>query len=139
MPVPLLKSPDTVQVGVLNCDVEERDDAKKESFSLLWEDLTLEERRQERTTLLEWNSACRERYETQHQDTFLVQRSPTMKIQMGRPGKKLKMYHLPYKNVLPVPLFIPSKLPSKHQYAPQERKFRTEIFVNTPTARERKV
>ncbi|XP_033026862.1 telethonin-like [Lacerta agilis] len=119
MRTPLLRSPDTLQVNILNCDVEERNVAKKENFSMLWEDLTMEIRRQERTTLLEWNSFHREKYEKQQQDTILVQRSPSLKIQMGRLGEKMKVYRLPYKNVLPVPLFKPSKLPSKHNYAPE--------------------
>lgn len=92
-----------------------------------------------RTTLLEWNSAHHERYAQQHQDTFLVQRSPTLKIQMGRLGEKMQVYHLPYNNVLPIPLFTPSKLPSKHIYVPQEHKSRTEISTNGCTSGKRAV
>uniref|UniRef100_A0A7M4G019 Uncharacterized protein n=1 Tax=Crocodylus porosus TaxID=8502 RepID=A0A7M4G019_CROPO len=104
-----LNCPGTVHLTVLNCDVEEKNIANKEFYTLLWEDLTMETRQQERTALLERNSVCHEKYEKQQQDTFLVQRSPYLNIQMGRLGEQMRQYQLPYKNVLPVPLFMPCK------------------------------
>lgn len=70
-----------------------------------------------RTALLERNSIRHEQYEKQQQDTFLVQRSPYLNIQMGRLGEKMRQYQLPYNNVLPVPLFMPCKLPVQHSPA----------------------
>ncbi|MBN3274119.1 TELT protein, partial [Polyodon spathula] len=70
----------------------------------------METRPWEKTTLSENNTQKKETYEKKHLDIFLVQRSPDQKMKMGRLGERMTEYQLPYRNVLPVPIFMPSKV-----------------------------
>lgn len=49
----------------------------------------------------------------------------------------MRVYHLPYQNVLPVPLFKPSKLPSSPHYALAQRKSRAGGAMNGAPSQER--
>ncbi|XP_043544883.1 telethonin-like isoform X1 [Chiloscyllium plagiosum] len=54
----------------------------------------------------------KEHYGQNQQVTFIVQNSPDQKMRIGRLGEKAVEYQLPYKNVLPVPVFVPCKIKS---------------------------
>ncbi|XP_067884398.1 telethonin-like [Heterodontus francisci] len=62
------------------------------------------------TALTEDNSTRKEHYDQNQQVTFIVQSSPDQRMRMGRLGEKALEYQLPYKNVLPVPVFVPCKI-----------------------------
>ncbi|XP_006000048.1 telethonin [Latimeria chalumnae] len=109
MPSPVLGSCSPRPFTTLNCDVEESNTAKREFYTLHWEDLTLGTRPEDGTVLSEHNSLHKEYYGKKHQTTFLLQRSPAQKVKIGRLGEKMVEYQLPYRNVLPVPIFVPSR------------------------------
>uniref|UniRef100_W5MSR7 Telethonin-like n=2 Tax=Lepisosteus oculatus TaxID=7918 RepID=W5MSR7_LEPOC len=100
------------------CDVKEDNVRKKEFYQSTWLDLDMETRPQEKTTLFEQNTSRKESYEKKQVAHFLVQRSPNQKIKLGILGEKMKEYQLPYKNVLPVPMFVPSKAKKEHHRTP---------------------
>uniref|UniRef100_V9LB16 Telethonin n=1 Tax=Callorhinchus milii TaxID=7868 RepID=V9LB16_CALMI len=94
----------------LNCDIKENNSAKKEFFTAHWEDLILITKPDNRIILNEDNVSCKEHYDQKQQAMFILQRSPDQKMRMGRLGGKIMEYCLPYKNVLPVPVFMPSRV-----------------------------
>ncbi|XP_053322735.1 telethonin-like [Spea bombifrons] len=100
----------TVNFTVLKCNVKEMDVSKRESCTWLWNDLTLESRPEERQTLLECNREAKETFEKREETIFIIQRSPLQTIRVGRLGGEIRDYHLPYKTVFPVPLFVPSRV-----------------------------
>ncbi|XP_041101628.1 telethonin [Polyodon spathula] len=95
-----------------HCEVKEDNLKDKELYHSSWQDLVMETRPWEKTTLSENNTQKKETYEKKHLDIFLVQRSPDQKMKMGRLGERMTEYQLPYRNVLPVPIFMPSKVMS---------------------------
>ncbi|XP_053570506.1 telethonin-like [Bombina bombina] len=104
-----LGSKSSLGFTVLSCTVQEEDNSRKESCTWLWDDMTIDRRPEERTTLIEYNSVLKEGYKKREQSTFLVQRSPLQTIRAGRLGGEMRDYQLPYSTVLPVPLFMPSR------------------------------
>uniref|UniRef100_UPI00398E54CD telethonin-like n=1 Tax=Pristiophorus japonicus TaxID=55135 RepID=UPI00398E54CD len=112
----------------LNCDIMEDNSAKSECFTACWEDLIMVTKTASRTALTEDNSTRKEHYDQNQRATFVVQRSPDQRMRMGRLGEKALEYQLPYKNVLPVPVFVPSKIPlvakedlmTEHSPTPEE-------------------
>ncbi|XP_075445190.1 telethonin [Ascaphus truei] len=100
----------TINLTVLSCNVQEEDTAKKESCTWLWDDLTMESRPEERMTLSEDDFLLKEGLEKRQQTVFLVQRSLLQTIRAGRLGGEMRDYQLPYKTVLPMPLFTPSRV-----------------------------
>ncbi|KAJ8395298.1 hypothetical protein AAFF_G00035000 [Aldrovandia affinis] len=91
------------------CDVAEDNEKDREHYQSSWLELVMETRPQEKLALLEKDTSKKESYEQEQVTHFLVRRSPEQTIGLGRQGEKLKEYQLPYKNVLPVPVFLPSK------------------------------
>ncbi|KAM8966670.1 telethonin-like [Pelodytes ibericus] len=100
----------TISFTILSCNVQEENVSKKESCTWLWDDLTMDNRPEERVTLSECDSVHKQGYEKKEQTIFIIQRSPLQTIRLGRFGGEIRDYHLPYKSVLPVPLFMPSKI-----------------------------
>ncbi|XP_036395192.1 telethonin [Megalops cyprinoides] len=92
-----------------HCDVKEDNDTRKERYDATWLDLVMETRPEEKITLFEKDTLRKESYEKKQVAHFLVQRSPSQKLRLGRHGEKMTEYQLSYKNVLPVPIFVPSK------------------------------
>ncbi|KAG7457996.1 hypothetical protein MATL_G00233180 [Megalops atlanticus] len=91
------------------CDVAEDNERQREHYQSTWLELVMETRPEEKVTLCERDSSKKESYEQKQVAHFLVRRSPDQRIRLGRQGEKMKEYQLPYKNVLPVPMFMPSK------------------------------
>ena len=60
--------------------------------------------------LLENNSLRRETYEQKQWAHFVVRRHPDQTLRIGRYGDKMRRYELPYRNVLPLPLFVPKNI-----------------------------
>ncbi|KAM4699382.1 telethonin-like [Discoglossus pictus] len=123
---------------VLSCTVEGEDTSKKESYTMYWDDLTVEKRPEERTTLSEHDSMLKEEYEKREQTMFLIQRSPLQTIRAGRFGGEMREYKLPYKTVLPVPLFMPSKSPTQEVPWPSEE-LPKMIYINGLCPEKREV
>ncbi|XP_043921054.1 telethonin-like [Protopterus annectens] len=107
---PASENRNTLNITALSSNVEEQDTAKKEYYSLSWENVIMGTRIEERTTLSDHNNLQREHYEKKQQMVFLVQMSPDQKMKTGRLGEKMVEYQLPYKKVLPVPVFMPPKV-----------------------------
>ncbi|KAG9355756.1 hypothetical protein JZ751_000594, partial [Albula glossodonta] len=91
------------------CDVAEDNEKHREHYQSVWLELVMETRPQEKVALFEKDSSKKESYEREQVTHFLVRRSPEQIIGLGRQGEKLKEYQLPYKNVLPLPVFLPRK------------------------------
>eukprot|EP00061_Rhincodon_typus_P001942 g16191.t1 len=70
-----------------------------------------------RCTVSEVNHAQKESYDRRSQVTYLVQRTPTNLMRMGRLGEELTEYHLPYRNVLPLAIFTPAQISTKMERA----------------------
>ncbi|XP_067832428.1 telethonin-like [Heptranchias perlo] len=112
----------------LSCDIKEDNSTKRERFTAYWEDLIMVTKPASRTALAEDSSTRKEHYVQNQRATFIVQRSPDQRMRMGRLGEKASEYQLPYRNVLPVPVFVPSKIPSvakedlmaEHSLTPEE-------------------
>ncbi|XP_041102677.1 telethonin-like [Polyodon spathula] len=109
-----------------HCEVKEDNLKDKESYHSKRHDLDMETRPRERyvkrpssivclaifthrTTLSDNNTQKKESYEKKHLDD-LVQRSPDQKMKIGRLGEGVTEYQLPYRNILPVPIFVPNKV-----------------------------
>ncbi|XP_023668142.1 telethonin [Paramormyrops kingsleyae] len=90
-----------------HCEVEESNVEKREGCYFAWLDLVMETRPEQNTTLSENMTRPKESYTQRQVDHFLVQRSLDQRIRMGRLGQRMEEYHLPYRNVLPVPMFVP--------------------------------
>ncbi|KAL4616985.1 telethonin-like [Arapaima gigas] len=91
-----------------DCEVKENNEEHREYYQCTWLDLVMETRPEHNTTLRESDTSRRESYTQQQVAHFLAQRSPQQKICLGRQGQKMEEYQLPYRNVLPVPIFMPS-------------------------------
>ncbi|XP_066435206.1 telethonin-like [Eleutherodactylus coqui] len=100
----------SIDFSVLRCSLQEDDLDKKESCTWQWDDLKVERRPEERNSLFEFDSVNNEGFERKQQIVFLVQRSPLQTVRAGILGRSMRDYKLPYTCLLPVPLFVPSRL-----------------------------
>uniref|UniRef100_A0A8C4XEJ0 Telethonin-like n=1 Tax=Erpetoichthys calabaricus TaxID=27687 RepID=A0A8C4XEJ0_ERPCA len=91
------------------CEVKEHNLGRKEFYHAEWTDLGLETRHQDKTSLFERNTCQRETYDKRHMTYFLIQRSPYLWMKLGFLGQKMTTFKLPYKDVLPVQMFVPRK------------------------------
>ncbi|XP_073532730.1 telethonin-like [Phyllobates terribilis] len=110
----------SITFTVLSCKVQEEDLDKKETCTWQWDDLTVERRPEERKTLSEFDSVNKEGYDQKRQTVLLVQRSPLQSIRAGILGGYMQDYKLPYRNLLPVPLFVPSRLHTPDKLSPED-------------------
>lgn len=55
----------------------------------------------------EKDSVRKESYESKQVVHFTVRRFPNQTLCMGREGEPMQEYHLPYKNILPIAMFVP--------------------------------
>ncbi|KAG2467248.1 TELT protein, partial [Polypterus senegalus] len=60
-------------------------------------------------SLSEHNICQKETYDKRHMTYFLIQRSPYLWMKLGFLGQKMATFKLPYKDVLPVQMFVPRK------------------------------
>ncbi|XP_051577669.1 telethonin-like [Myxocyprinus asiaticus] len=88
-------------------DFQETDEIARESYEATWLDMLMETRPEYKMKLFEKDSARKESYEKKQVVHFTVQRFPNQTICMGREGGPMQKYHLPYKNILPIPIFLP--------------------------------
>ncbi|KAG9283653.1 telethonin [Astyanax mexicanus] len=88
-------------------DVKESDEIRREWYEASWLDLVMETRPEYRNTLTEKDSSRKESYERKQVVHFVVRRFPNQTLCIGQDGMKMREYHLPYKNVLPIPIFVP--------------------------------
>ncbi|XP_069816378.1 telethonin-like [Dendropsophus ebraccatus] len=122
-----MEAKSSVNFTVLSCKMQEEDLDKKESCIWQWDDLTVENRPEERKTLSECDSLNREGYEQKQQMVFLVQRSPLQILRAGILGSHMQDYKLPYKTLLPVPLFVPSRLHTPDEMSPEDLHFKQKM------------
>ncbi|XDV40779.1 hypothetical protein PO909_009786 [Leuciscus waleckii] len=88
-------------------DFQETDEIARESYKATWLDLLMETRPEYKMTLAEKDSIRKESYERKQVVHFTVRRFPNQRIRMGREGEPMSEYRLPYRNILPIPLFVP--------------------------------
>ncbi|XP_005173586.1 telethonin isoform X1 [Danio rerio] len=88
-------------------DLQETDELSRESYEATWLDLLMETRPEYKMTLAEKDSMKKESYESKQVVHFTVRRFPNQTIQMGRDREPMQEYRLPYKNILPIPIFVP--------------------------------
>ncbi|XP_067305648.1 telethonin [Pseudorasbora parva] len=88
-------------------DFQESDEITRESYEATWLDLLMETRPEYKMTLVEKDSIRKERYESKQVVHFTVRRYPNQMIRMGREGEPMVEYRLPYRNILPIPIFVP--------------------------------
>nr|XP_015804960.2 telethonin [Nothobranchius furzeri] len=77
------------------CELQEDNQEKKETYQACWLDLVLETRAQYRLTLSETHSLHRESYTQQQVVHFIVWRSPSQALMLGREGGVLTEHQLP--------------------------------------------
>ncbi|XP_052433812.1 telethonin-like [Carassius gibelio] len=88
-------------------DFQETDEIARESYEATWLDLLMETRPEYKRTCVEKDSVRKESYESKQVVHFTVRRFLNQTIHMGREGEPLQQYNLPYKNILPIPIFVP--------------------------------
>ncbi|ROL41392.1 Telethonin [Anabarilius grahami] len=88
-------------------DFQETDEIARESYEAAWLDLLMETRPEYKMTLVEKDSVRKESYESKQVVHFKVRRLPNQMIRMGREGEPMLEYRLPYRNILPIPIFVP--------------------------------
>ncbi|XP_059424392.1 telethonin-like [Carassius carassius] len=88
-------------------DFLEIDEIARESYEATWLDLLMETRPEYKRTCVEKDSVRKESYESKQVVNFTVRRFLNQSIHMGREGEPLQEYNLPYKNILPIPIFVP--------------------------------
>ncbi|GCB82591.1 telethonin-like [Scyliorhinus torazame] len=108
---------DLSPAATLSCLVNEEDGRRRQLYSAQWEDQIIRTRPQDGCVLDEVNHVRKESYNRKHQVTHLVQRSPNNIMRMGRLGEELTEYRLPYRNLLPLPIFTPTHISSKVERA----------------------
>ncbi|TSK20202.1 Telethonin [Bagarius yarrelli] len=91
-------------------DVTEVDESKRESYEATWLDLVMETRPEYKDTLTEKDSARKESYERKRVHHFVVRRLLNQTFCIGEDGTKLREYHLPYKTMFPLQIFVPRNL-----------------------------
>ncbi|KAG2460637.1 telethonin [Polypterus senegalus] len=96
----------------LGCAVSELNPSMKESYSMEWQDMVLSTRPEDRCSVKQKDTSRRESFQRQYEVGCLLQRSPTGVLRLGTAGN-VREYQLPYRNVLPMPLFTPSDLGAK--------------------------
>uniref|UniRef100_A0AAY4CDV7 Zmp:0000000930 n=1 Tax=Denticeps clupeoides TaxID=299321 RepID=A0AAY4CDV7_9TELE len=89
-------------------DVKEINEKQKESFEATWLDTVMETRPDQKTSLFENDSLKRETHEQKKWAHFVVRRNPDQSIRVGRLGGTMQKYQLPYKSILPLPIFVPT-------------------------------
>ncbi|KPP70450.1 telethonin-like [Scleropages formosus] len=107
-----LSRKDTFYLVNAHCELKENNEEHREYYQSTWLDLVTETRPEHNTTLLESDALRRESYTRAQVAHFLVQRSPQQRIRLGRLGQGMTEHQLPYRNVLPVPIFAPSNVAS---------------------------
>uniref|UniRef100_UPI00398F659F telethonin-like n=1 Tax=Pristiophorus japonicus TaxID=55135 RepID=UPI00398F659F len=103
--------------ATLSSSVNEENGRRREFYSAQWEDQIMRTRPQEQCAVSEVNRARKEGYTRKYQVTYLVQRSPNNTMRMGRLGERLTEYRVPYRNVLPLPIFTPAPISAKVERA----------------------
>ncbi|XP_016095725.1 telethonin-like [Sinocyclocheilus grahami] len=88
-------------------DFQETDEIARESYEATWLDLLMETRPEYKMTLVEKDSMRKESYESKQVVHFSVRCFLNQTIHMGRDGEPLQEYCLPYRNTLPIPIFVP--------------------------------
>lgn len=78
-----------------SCDLQEDDQWKRESYEACWLGLVLETRPQYRLTLSETDSIRRESYKQQQVAHFMVERSPSQMLRLGRASGAMTEHQLP--------------------------------------------
>ncbi|KAI4873111.1 hypothetical protein NFI96_015542 [Prochilodus magdalenae] len=96
-------------------DVTENDETKKESYEATWLDLVMETRPEYKNTLTERDFSRKEGYAQKQVVHFVVRRFPNQTLYIGQDGMKLREYVLPYKNVLPIPIFVPRDITARYE------------------------
>ncbi|XP_042560323.1 telethonin [Clupea harengus] len=91
-------------------DFKEKNEQRREGYEATWLDVVMETRPEQNMNLLENNSLRRETYEQKQWAHFVVRRHPDQTLRIGRYGDKMRRYELPYRNVLPLPLFVPKNI-----------------------------
>uniref|UniRef100_A0A8C5M3I6 Uncharacterized protein n=1 Tax=Leptobrachium leishanense TaxID=445787 RepID=A0A8C5M3I6_9ANUR len=105
-----MKVKTTVNFTVLSCNLQEDDVSRRQTCIWAWDDLTMDTRPVERVTLVERDAVLKQEYEKKEQTIFIIQRSPLQIMKVGRFGGDMRYYHLPYKIVLPIPIFTPNRI-----------------------------
>lgn len=77
------------------CDLQEDNRWKKESYQACWVSHVLETRPQFRMTLSETDNVRRESYKQQQVVHFMVERSPSQTLMLGRDGGVMTKHQLP--------------------------------------------
>ncbi|XP_041029466.1 telethonin-like [Carcharodon carcharias] len=103
--------------ATLNSSLNEENSQRREFYSAEWEDQIMRTRPQDGCTLNEVNRARKESYDRKYQVTYLVQRSPNNIMRMGCLGEDLTEYLLPYRPLLPLPIFTPTPISTKVERA----------------------
>ncbi|XP_067869138.1 telethonin-like [Heterodontus francisci] len=103
--------------AILSSSLNEENRQSQEFYTAQWEDQVMKTRPQDRCTLNEVNRVRKESYDRKYQLTYLVQRSPNNIMRMGPLGVNLTEYHLPYRNLLPLPIFTPAHISAKVERA----------------------
>lgn len=88
-------------------DFQETNEISRESYEATWLDLLMETRPEYKMTCSEKDSVRKESYESKQVVHFTVRRFPNQTLCMGREGEPMREYRLPYKNILPIPMFVP--------------------------------
>ncbi|KAK1159036.1 telethonin [Acipenser oxyrinchus oxyrinchus] len=109
----VVKKAGSVTAAELGCTVKEADPGRKESYTAEWQDLVLSTQPEDRCSVREVNDARKESFHRQHQVVSLFQRSPRGLLRLGTLGGPMTEYQLPYRSVLPLPLFTPAELSGK--------------------------
>uniref|UniRef100_A0A3B5AR29 Telethonin n=1 Tax=Stegastes partitus TaxID=144197 RepID=A0A3B5AR29_9TELE len=77
------------------CDLQEDNQLCRESYEACWLGLVLETRPQYRQTLSETDSIRRESYKQQQVAHFMVERSPSQMLRLGRINEAMTEHQLP--------------------------------------------
>ncbi|XP_056619081.1 telethonin [Triplophysa dalaica] len=88
-------------------DLQEMDEIARESYEATWLDLLMETRPEYKMIRSEKDSVRKESYESKQVVHFTVRRFPNQTLCMGREGEPMQEYHLPYKKILPIAMFVP--------------------------------
>ncbi|XP_055067058.1 telethonin [Misgurnus anguillicaudatus] len=88
-------------------DFQETDEIARESYEATWLDLMMETRPEYKMTRFEKDSVRKESYESKQVVHFKIRRFPNQMLCMGREGEPMREYQLPYKSILPIPIFVP--------------------------------
>ncbi|KAL2084290.1 hypothetical protein ACEWY4_019808 [Coilia grayii] len=124
----LSRNPRTYLVNSYS-DLKEKNEERREGYDATWLDVVMETRPELNVGLIENNTSRRESYEQQQWVHFVVRRNLDQTLRIGRYGEKLCKYQQPYKNVLPLPIFVPRNIAQQNdlnQMPAEDRSF--ELF-----------